>query len=367
MDSIALERGTIANPAKLNLRRALRRAALTVALLAAAVGSAWYARDWWTVGRFTESTDDAYVGGNVTALAPHIDAFVQQVLVADNEHVRAGQVLIQLDQRDYQAALDHAEATLQARLAAAESLRAQYALQQSMIRQQEAELAAKKATATFAEQEATRYHALAQTSYGSRQNEERTSALQLEAQSVVASSAAGLEAARQKLKVLDAQIAEADAAVAQARSDLETAKLNLGYSEIRSPIDGFVGNRAAQVGAYATKGTYLISVTPTSGLWVDANFKEDQLTQMVPGQSAAVTADVLPGHVFHGHVVSLSPGTGAVFSVIPAENATGNFTKIVQRVPVRIVFDAGDPKLALLRPGLSTVVRVDTRDEEAPQ
>src|SRR5262249_8682039 len=225
----------------------------------------------------------------------------EKVLVSDNERVRAGQLLIQLDQRDYQAALDHAEAALRAKVAAAESLRAQYGLQQSMIRQQEAELAARKAQATFAAQDATRYRLLAQTTYGSRQNEERTSALQQEKQSAVAAAQAGLEAARQRLKVLEAEISEADAAVMQARSDLKTAQLNVGYSEIRSPIDGYVGNRAAQVGAYATKGTYLISVTPASGLWVDANFKEDQLAHMLPGQSATVTADVLPDHVFHAH------------------------------------------------------------------
>jgi membrane fusion protein (multidrug efflux system) len=363
MDSIALDRVTIANPPKLDLGPQLRRLALAAALLVPAVAAAWYARDWWTVGRFIESTDDAYVGGNVTPLAPHIDAFIEKVLVKDNERVRAGQVLIQLDRRDYQAALDHAQAALQARLAKAESLRAQYALQQSAIRQQEADLASKKAQATFAVQDAVRYHALAQTSYGSRQNEERTTAQQQASQSAVAAAQAALEAARQRLKVIEAETAEADAAVAQARSDLKTAELNLGYSEIRSPIDGTVGNRAAQVGAYATKGTYLISVTPAEGLWVDANFKEDQLTRMTPGQSASVTADVLPGHVFQAHVVSLSPGTGAVFSVIPPENATGNFTKIVQRVPVRVALDAGDPKLAMLRPGLSTVVRVDTREE----
>jgi membrane fusion protein, multidrug efflux system len=363
MDSIGLERATVSNPTRTDLWQRLRQLALAAAMLVTAIGAAWYARDWWAVGRFIKSTDDAYVGGNITPLAPHIDAFIEQVLVTDNERVRAGQVLIQLDQRDYRAALGHAEAALQARLAAVDSLRAQYALQQSTIRQQEADLAAKKARATFAEEDASRYRILAQTNHGSRQNEQRTSALHQEAQSAVVAVQAGIEAARQQLKVLDAQTAEADAAVGQARSDLRTAQLNLGYSEIRSPIDGNVGNRAAQVGAYATRGTYLISVTPADGLWVDANFKEDQLTRMVPGQSATVTADVLPGHVFHSHVVSLAPGTGAVFSVIPAENATGNFTKIVQRVPVRVALDPGDPKLALLRPGLSTVVSVDTRDE----
>jgi membrane fusion protein (multidrug efflux system) len=365
MDSIVLDRATVAAPPRQDLRPLLRRLALMAALLGPAAAALWYAQDWWRVGRFIESTDDAYIGGNVTPLAPHIDAFIDKVLVADNQRVQAGEVLIQLDRRDYQTALEHAEASLDARRAAADSLRARYALQQSTIRQQEADLDAKKAKASFATQDAARYRLLAQTSYGSRQNEERTSALQQESQSGVVAAHAGLEAARQQLKVLEADIAEADAAVAQARSDLKTAQLDLGYSEVRSPIDGYVGNRAAQVGAYAIKGTYLISVTPAAGLWVDANFKEDQLARMTPGQSATVTADILPGHAFQAHVVSLAPGTGAVFSVIPAENATGNFTKIVQRVPVRVVLDAGDPELAMLRPGLSTTVRVDTRGERS--
>ena len=362
MSSLSLERVTTATPARTGQRLSLRRLALAAALLAMAAGGTWYARDWWTTGRFIESTDDAYVGGNVTALAPHIDAFVARILVADNERVRAGQVLIELDPRDYQAALDHAAAALAARQAAAESLRAQYALQQATIRQLRSDLAAKEAQAIFATEDAVRYRALAATSYGSRQNEQRATAAERASHASVDAAQAALQATQEKLKVLAADIAEADAATAQAQSDLATARLNLGYCEIRSPIDGYVGNRAAEIGAYATRGTYLISVAPAHGLWVDANFKEDQLARMEAGEQARVTADVLPGHVFLGHVASLAPGTGAVFSVIPPENATGNFTKIVQRVPVRILLDAGDGELKLLRPGLSTTVRVDTRD-----
>jgi Barrel-sandwich domain of CusB or HlyD membrane-fusion len=152
---------------------------------------------------------------------------------------------------------------------------------------------------------------------------------------------------------------------AQAKADLETARLNLGYTEICSPIDGYVGNRAAQVGAYVANGAYLVSVIPAHGLWVDANFKEDQLAEMRPGQPATIVADVLPGRAFRGHVESLAPGTGAVFSVIPPENATGNFTKIVQRVPVRIALDDGAASLGELRPGLSTTVSVDTKPGSA--
>ena len=343
-------------------RQLLRRLALGAGLIAAVVGGGWYGEYWWTVGRFVESTDDAYVGGNITPLAPHVDGFVERVLVTDNERVYAGQVLIQLDRRDYQTALDNAQAVLKARVAAAESLRAQYTLQQSTIRQQEADIIAKKAQATFASQEAVRAHVLAQQSFGSRQTEDHNVALEQEAQAAVTVAQAAHEAANQQLKVLDAQIAQADAAVAQAQADLHTAELNLSYTEIKSPIEGYVGNRAGQIGAYVTRGTYLISVTPADGLWVDANFKEDQLARMVPGQAASLTADALPGHVFRGHVASLQPGTGAVFSVIPAENATGNFTKIVQRVPVRVVLDSGDPALVRLRPGLSTIVSVDTRE-----
>lgn len=363
MSAVAAERVTIAKPAKSDRWQSLRPLVLTAAILASSVGAAWYVKQWWTVGRFIESTDDAYVGGDITPLAPHIDAFLDQVLVSDNERVHAGQLLIRLDQRDYRTSLAHAQAALEERRAAPERLRAQRDLQQSTIRQQEADLAAKQAHAIFAAEEAVRYRVLAQSSYGSRQNAERTAAQDQESRSAVAAAEAALEAALQQLKVLDAQIVEADAAAAQAQSDLRQAQLNLEYCEIRSPIEGYVGNRAARVGAYASKGTYLISVTPAQGLWVDANFKEDQLARMLPGQSVTVTADELRGHVFHGHVASLAPGTGAVFSVIPAENATGNFTKIVQRVPVRVVLDPGDPDLRRLRPGLSTVVRVDTRDE----
>jgi membrane fusion protein (multidrug efflux system) len=163
--------------------------------------------------------------------------------------------------------------------------------------------------------------------------------------------------------VLSANIEEASAAVAQAEADLQTARLNLDYTEIRSPIDGYIGNRAAQVGAYVSQGSYLLSIVPARDLWVDANFKEDQLARIKPGQPATIVADTLPGHVFHGHLLSLAPATGAVFSVIPPENATGNFTKIVQRVPVRIALDDEDASLGKIRPGLSTFATVDTRSQ----
>ena len=360
MSTIAIDRSATAGKAT-RLRFGRKQLALAGLALALTLGGIGYGRYWWETGRFIESTDDAYAGGNVTAVSPHVAGFVAEILVGDNERVQAGQLLVRLDARDYQAALDHAQAMAEERQAALTGLEAKSALQQTMIRQAEADLAAKTAHATFAVADAVRYRNLALTGYGTRQNAERTSAVDDEAKAGIKASEAGLAAARQQLAVLDADIAASRAGVAQAKADLETARLNLGYTEIRSPIDGYIGNRAARVGAYVASGAYLLSVIPARGLWVDANFKEDQLARMRPGQPATVIADVLPGKTFHGHVASLAPGAGAIFSVIPPENATGNFTKIVQRVPVRIELDDADAQLGELRPGLSTTVSVDTR------
>ncbi|HJU16886.1 MAG TPA: HlyD family secretion protein [Stellaceae bacterium] len=359
METIVLKRAATAARAKNRLKFGRKTLAFAGLAIALAAGGAEYGRYWWTTGRFIESTDDAYAGGNVTAVSPHVAGFVAQILVSDNQYVRAGQLLIRLDGRDFQAALDRARASATARRAALAGLEAKYLLQQAMIRRAEADLNARTAQAAFAGEDAVRYRNLALTRFGTRQNAERASAAAEAAQAATGSARAGLAAARQQLTVLDAETAEARAGIAQAKADLETARLALGYTEIRSPIDGYVGNRAAQVGAYVASGAYLLSVIPAHGLWVDANFKEDQLAQIRPGQRATVAADVLPGRVFHGHVLSLAPGTGAVFSVIPPENATGNFTKIVQRVPVRIALD--DARFGALRPGLSATVSIDTR------
>ncbi len=345
-------------------RRSLRpNRHLVLALLGllAVGGITWYGWNWWRIGRFIETTDDAYVGGNITTLSPHVAGFVSKILVNDNQFVKAGQLLIQLDDRDYQANLAHAEAVVHHQTAALANLHAKYDLQDSMIGEAQAKLAANEAEAGYARIDAARYHTLALTSYGSLQSDQKAFAADRKAEAIVRSAEAELDAAKQQLTVIGTEIAETEASLAQAQADLRTAQLDLGYTQIRAPIDGYVGDRAAQIGAYATVGTALLSIVPALELWVDANFKEDELARMRPGQKATFVADVLPGRTFEGHVLSLAPATGAVFSVIPPENATGNFTKIVQRVPVRIEIDDGAAVLGLLRPGLSTTVSVDTR------
>jgi membrane fusion protein, multidrug efflux system len=227
-----------------------RRFGLALLGLMIVGGIAWYGWNWWEVGRFIETTDDAYVGGNVTTLSPHVAGFVPQILVRDNQFVKAGQLVVTLDDRDYKASLAHAEAVVQNQLAALTNLHAKYALQQSMIAQAEDDLAAKKATAAFARVDAARCHALALTTFGTAQADQKAFAAERNAAAAVRAGEASVNAAKQQLRVIDTEITETRASLAEAQADLRTTQLNLGYTRIRSPIDGYVGNRAAQIGAY---------------------------------------------------------------------------------------------------------------------
>jgi membrane fusion protein (multidrug efflux system) len=330
-----------------------------VVLVAAAVV---FGTHWWTVGRFMERTDDAYVGGNVTEIAPHISGFISEIAVTDNQYVRAGQLLVRIEPADFKAARERALATVAQAQASVADLAARIALQRSVITQAQADLAASRYQMRFDAEDAARDRTLAQAGAGSVRDAQHSATAYQAAQATTLAAQARVHASQQQVAVLGAALRQAQASLGQASAQLRTASLNLGYTELRSPIDGYVGDRSAQIGAYVTAGTQLLSIAPAHGLWVDANYKEDQIGRMRPGQPATIVADVDPGHVFHGHIISLAPATGAVFSIIPPENATGNFTKIVQRVPVRIVLDGAGGTLGLLRPGLSTTASVDTRD-----
>jgi membrane fusion protein (multidrug efflux system) len=319
---------------------------------------------WWTVGRFLESTDDAYVGGDITVIAPKVSGFIAHVAVADNQTVRAGELLVKLDDRDYRAARARAIAAVAAQQATLTNLAATRHLQEAVIAQARAGISAADAEIERTREDQARYRHLQQLSAVSVQESQKADADYKDAIAAGVKARAALAASQRQLDVIDSQAQQAQAALAQARADNEVAELNLSYTELRAPMDGTVGNRSARQGAYATIGAQLMSLVPSRGLWVDANFKESQLARMKAGQRVTVEADVLPGRVFHGRVVSLAPATGAVFSVLPAENATGNFTKIVQRVPVRIQLDGDAAQLGQLRPGLSVVAKVDMREAD---
>jgi membrane fusion protein (multidrug efflux system) len=232
-----------------------------------------------------------------------------------------------------------------------------------MVAEALAGLTASDAEAARARFDVVRYRALVEDQFASTQRFQQADADHKKALAATDRARAAVAAAQRQIDVIDTQKQQAEAALAQARADRDLAQLNLDYTELRAPIDGTVGNRSARVGAFATVGAQLLSVVPTRGLWVDANFKESQLAVMQPGAPATIEADMLPGEIFHGHVASLAPATGAQFSVLPPENATGNFTKIVQRVPVRILLD-DSASLGRLRPGLSVTVEIDQRPVE---
>jgi membrane fusion protein (multidrug efflux system) len=343
------------------LRLRSRKALFVSAGVIALIGAALYGANWFVSGQYIESTDDAYVGGNVTDLAPKVSGIIAQIAVADNQQVHAGALLVKLDDRDFRAALAKAQAAVAGAQAALANLEATRVLQLSLIDEAQASLASADAQTVLARANQSRYRSLAASAAGSLQDSQTANANYAQASAGVQKAQAVLDAAQAQMAVIGTQQQQAEANLAAALADESTARLNLGYTEIRAPIDGVIGNRSAHIGAYATIGAQLVSIVPSSGLWVDANFKEDQLAAMHEGEPVTIVADVAPGTKIRGHVASLAPATGAIFSILPAENATGNFTKIVQRVPVRILLDGDAATLGLLRPGLSVTASVNTK------
>lgn len=341
--------------------RRRRRGSLIVVGILVVVGASAYGAYWGVKGRFIQSTDDAYVNGDVTVIAPHVPGYIAQILVKDNQRVDAGQLLAVLDDRDYKADLDAAMANVRGHVAALTRLHAQRALDETLIDESKAALKSRNATARFTALNAKRYQELVGSHAVSAQDMERTRSESVVAAADVAAAQSSLAAAHKRLSVVDAQISEQLAALDEARARRNTAALNVGYSKLHAPIDGYVGNRSVQEGSYIAPGRQMMALVPAQGLWVDANFKENQIAGMRIGALATVVADVDPSVVWHGRVSGLAPASGAIFSIIPAENATGNFTKIVQRVPVRIELEADGSRLDMLRPGLSVTVEVDTR------
>jgi membrane fusion protein (multidrug efflux system) len=335
--------------------------------LAALVALALYVAYWWSHGRFIETTDDAYIGAEVTVIGPKVPGYIDQVLVSDNQQVKAGDLLIRLDDRDYRARLAKAEGAVAAQEALLANLDATEQWQHAVISQARAGIDATAAEMSRSRDDNARYKRLVGSSAVSVESAQRADATFKTAQALNTRAQAEWLATQRQIEVIATQKRQARAALTQAKAERDLAQLNLQDTELRAPVDGVIGNRRARAGAYAVAGSQLLSLVPARGLWVDANFKEDQLQHMTPGQRVVVRADVLPGREFHGRLDSLAPATGAQFSVLPPENATGNFTKIVQRVPVRVILDPADGVLGQLRPGLSVTAAVDTQTvPEAP-
>ena len=342
-------------------RRIGRRVALVAALLAVLAGIGWFAERWWSVGRFTESTDDAYIASDMVPVSSRVAGQITEVLVNDNQQVSRGDVLARLDDRDLSATSDQAQADVASAQADVANYQAQLKLQSSTIAAAEADQASMDAALVLSRAEYTRYADLVRTGSGSVQRAQQADADNRAHEAAVAHARATTEGARQQVAVLQAQLARAQAQLLHSRAVAHQAELNLSYATITAPVDGAVGDRSIRPGEYVQPGTKLLSVVPMgAGLYVGANFKETQLARMGAGESVDLDVDMLPGHTLRGYIDSLAPGSGSTFALLPPENATGNFTKIVQRIPTRIRL-APDAALAQLRPGLSVTVGVDSR------
>ena len=337
---------------------------LPLILLALGVGAGWY---WWTEWRFLQSTDDAYVQSDISLISPKIEGYIKEVQAQDNQPVAAGDVLFVIEDRDFAAKVAQAEAAVATEEAAVDTFDSRLDLQRAMIEQAKAEVAAAEAEKARTERDHQRYKELAASNYASRQQFEKAQADDEKAAAALVQKRAAVEAALGTLRVLRAQRDEEKAKREQARAALKLARIDLERTVIRAPIAGIAGNRAGQVGQYVKPGTQLLSVVPLPRVYVTANFKETQLTRMRVGQTAEISVDAYPDRALKGQVESFAPASGAQFSLLPPDNATGNFTKIVQRVPVRIAVPADALLAGLLRPGLSVTVTVDTRTQGEAQ
>jgi membrane fusion protein (multidrug efflux system) len=338
----------------------LKQAALGLAIITGVAGAADYGRYYWTTGRYLVSTDDAYVQADYTTISPKVSGYIGEVLVRDNQKVAAGQVLARIDDRDFRAALAQANADVEGAHATIANLDAQILLQQTLMNQAGASLAASDAGLDFARADDGRYQQLARTGVASAQRAQQANTALREKTAETDSAKAGFVAAEQKIQVLRTERAKAEAALAHSQAVAQQAELNLGYTTITAPVAGTVGARSLRVGQYVQAGTQLMAVVPLHSVYVVANYKETQLTNVRAGQPVEVEVDGFPGKKLTGRVDSLAPASGLEFALLPPDNATGNFTKIVQRIPVKIVLP-DDALAGKLRPGMSVEPTIDTR------
>ncbi|HEY1945174.1 MAG TPA: HlyD family secretion protein [Roseiarcus sp.] len=339
-------------------KRRRRRSSIVVGsvLLALAAGGGFL---YWNDAQHFESTDDAFIAARQFAIAPKVSGYLTNVLVTDNQHVAAGGVIARVDQRDYRTALAQADAQVAGAEASIRNIDAQLGVQQAQVRASQAQVEQVQAALLFAQQQAARYEDLAQRGAGTVQNEQQSDSQLLQQQAGLKSAQAALNVAQRQIDALNAQRATATASLAQAVAQRDQAQLNLSYTTVTAAQAGRVVNLTAAAGEFAQAGANLTMFVPDD-IWVTANFKETQLDAMRPGQPATLRIDAYPERELHGHVASVQPGSGTAFSLLPAENATGNYVKVIQRVPVKIILD-NPPVDVALGPGMSVTpsVRVD--------
>ncbi|MDA0231354.1 MAG: HlyD family secretion protein [Proteobacteria bacterium] len=315
---------------------------------------------WWSVGRFRESTDNAYIRSEITPISARISGYVSAVLVTDNQRVEKGATLLVIQPAEYEARIEQARADLATSHTELEILASQRALQASIIAQAEAEQSFATAELARAEQALKRIESLIERGVTTRDRHESAVADALKADAAVQMAGADLATAHNEYPIMDARRHQLEATIKEREADLTLAEIDFRYTEIQAPVGGVIGNRSVREGQYIRPGAQLMALVPLDNVWVVANFKETQLTKMKLGQRVEIDIDSYPDHVLIGTVESFSPASGAEFSLLPPQNASGNFNKIVQRIPVKITLEPDNPLAGRLRPGMSVVATVIT-------
>lgn len=348
------------DPAAADKRRRVRRVMSAVLAIAASGGLIW-ATYYHLHARFMQTTNNAYLQADAVTVSPKVAGYVETVFVADDQLVAAGQPLVRIDRRDLLASAREISAQIDVAKASRAAVEAQLGEQEAAIERARADLGTARSESAFAAAEAARYGPLAATGAEPAERLAQLRAQATQARSRVLSAQATLTGAQGRAQAFRAQMRQAEAQASVAKAQLDSVRNDLDSTLVRASVDGRIGSRSVRPGQYAQAGTKLMSVVPTEQLYVTANFKETQVGMMRVGQSAHVAVDALPGVKLSGRVIGIAPGTGAQFSILPPQNATGNFTKIVQRVPVRVALDIGPEARRLLLPGMSVEVTIDTR------
>lgn len=349
-------------PAKSGKKKGIgKRVVLPVVLIAAVAGGLWYGYNWWTVGRFMVSTDDAYVQGDIASIAPKVTGYIENIPVAANQHIKAGDVIFQLDAGDYQIALDEAGAKLDTQKQTLARITAEIDAAQAVLLQANADQQASQAVLKNAESTMVRIQKLHDTRFTAQAELDNAQSSLDQAKAKLAGSNAQIASANANIEVLNAQYKESESGMRSLELARDKAARDLAFTTLRAPFDGVVGNLSGKKGDLVSAGQKIAALVPVNALYIDANFKETQLGHIKTGETARIYVDAIDGPYFEGTVASVAPASGAVFSLLPPENATGNFTKIVQRVPVRITIPQEALDSGKIRAGLSVTVDVDTR------
>ncbi|MBB5704003.1 membrane fusion protein (multidrug efflux system) [Ochrobactrum daejeonense] len=338
-----------------------KRVILPGVIVAAVAGGLWYAYDWWTVGRFMVSTDDAYVQGDIASIAPKVTGYIENIPVTANQRVKAGEVIFQLDTGDYQIALDDAEAKLATQKVTLARIQTEIDASKALLLQANADQQAAKAVLINAQNTIARVQKLHETRFVAQADLDNAQSSLDQARAKLAGADAQIAVTKANVTVLEAQYKEKASSTKSLELARDKAARDLSFTTLRAPFDGVIGNLAGKKGDLVSPGQKIAALVPVDQLYIDANFKETQLAHIKTGETAHIYVDAIDGTKFDGKVASIAPASGAVFSLLPPENATGNFTKVVQRVPVRIMIPKEALESGKIRAGLSVVVDVDTR------